>query len=428
MSTLSHETTLYSVLEVSESATTEEIQRAYFRLVRACRPLEELERYQALNHARDVLANPQRRGEYDQSRKNGARVRVLLDQAAVALDRDPQKALGLLKSAVTLAPEMIRPRLLLTQLLLRIKDYPLAERQYGWLLERLPNDEQLRCKLARCLMFQSKYAEAEEQLQRVLRVNPAHYDAQLLLARLYQTTGRIPELIETLEGAILIDDVENFADFNLLLQLLLVHIQQDDPLAMERTQRRLLAVVPTTQQSSVVEAFLRTATFFSQEEHYLWAKTLLQQAQALPLPADDPYRLKLEAALYQAELAQETLQADKDALLQGPLQDCFRVLYRDRSSEAIRESRMATAFAQMQKEYEANPRHLLQQLDYLRREYPKLTADQATFLDLLSQRAHQRQEQLQHLSTQRSVQVALAPAAMQEPPRRGFLGRLLGTR
>lgn len=431
MSTLSHETTLYDVLEVSESASTEAIQRAYFRLIRACRPLEEIEYYQALNHAREVLSSSERRGEYDQNRRNGPRVRVLLDQAAVALERDPQKALSLLKSAVTLAPEMIRPRLLLTQVLLRTKEYAIAERQYYWLLQRLPNDEQLRCKLARCLILQNKHSEAEAELHKVLEINPAYYDAQLMLARLYRTMNRIPELITTLEEAILTDDIENFADFNLLLQLLLVHIQQGDQQATDQVVHRLLAVIPESQVPAAAEAFLRTAEFFFQEECYLWAKTLLTQALLLPLAPEDPLRQKLLETIWQAELSQETLQADRDSLLIGPLQECFRVLYRDRSSEAVRESRMGAAFAQMQKEYESNPRHLLQQLEYLRREYPLLTEDQAVFLGQLSQRAHQRVEQLHQLQLRTSaptVRSMAAPEPVPEAKRPGLLSRLRGGR
>ena len=281
-------------------------------------------------------------------------------------------------------------------------------------------------------MLQNKHAEVEAELQKVLEVNPAYYDAQLLLAGLYRVMNRIPELIETLEEAILIDEEENFADFNLLLQLLLVHLQQGDTTAMGHVARRLFGVIPEPQVPAAVEAFLRTAEFFFEEECYLWARTLLTQVLSLPLAPEDPQYLRLRERIRQAELAQETLQADRDSLLIGPLQECFRVLYRDRSSESIRESRMGDIFAQMQKEYDNNPRYLLQQLDYLRREYPLLAEDQTVFLAQLAQRSHQRVKQLQELQLRASASTVSTPSAPKpspdEPRRPGLLGRLLSAR
>lgn len=429
MSSPSSEPTLYEILEVSEDATLAQIQSAYFRLVRACRINEEPEHYQKLNHAREVLIDPRRRGEYDQNRKNGSRIRVLLDQAALTIDRDPQKARALLKSAVTLAPDMIRPRLLLSQLLMRTKDYPLAERQYLWILERTPNDEPLRCKLARCLMLQGRYQECEAELQKVLTLNPVYYDAQVMLARLYRTMGRTTELIATLEATILNDDVENFGDFNSLLQLLLVYIQQENNELIEQTMLRIEAVVPLTHVPMVIETFLRTADYFAQEEYYRCAAALLEQAGFLPLDDDGPQRKALNDKIGKLNLSQEALQLDGDNLLTGPLQDCFRVLYRDKSSASIRESRMDKAFAQLQHEFEAQPRELLRQLDYLHREYPLLSKDQAAFLGLLRQRSLRRIEQLQQIaSAAKPRTMTPAPSVAEEPRRTGIFGRLLGAR
>lgn len=430
MSSLSSEPTLYDILEVPENANLVQIQSAYFRLVRDCRPKEEPERYQELNHAREVLIDPQRRGEYDQNRKNGARIRVLLDQAALTIDRDPQKARALLKSAITLAPDMFRPRLLLSQLLMRTKDYPLAERQYHWLLERSPSDEGLRCKFARCLMLQGKSVEAERELQKILTLNPVYYDAQLLLARLYRGMGRTTELIAMLEATILNDDVENFSDFNALLQLLLVYIQQENQEAIKKTLQRLRAVTPNSLNAVAVDTLLRAADHFAQEEYYKWAALVLEKAAVFPLPEEAPQTLALQEKLRQLRLSQEALQMDSDSLLSGPLQDCFRVLYRDKSSANIREARMDKAFALLQQEFEAQPRELIRQLDYLIREYPLLNEDQAVFLGALRQRSQRRIEQLQQIAnspTVRSMTPLPAPAP-EEPRRTGLLGRLLGAR
>lgn len=421
------ETTLYDILEVSESATTEQIQHAYFRLVRLCQPVKAPDYYQALNEARETLVNPQRRGEYDQNRKNGPRVRVLVDQAACALERDPQKALSLLKSAVSIAPDLPRPRQLLAQLLMRTKDFALAERQYLWLLRRTPKDENQRCKLVRCLMVQGKTEEAERELKTLLSLNEAHHDAQLLLARIYRSTGRTEELIDALEQAIFMDEVENFADFNALLQLLMVYIQNDDLSRIEETAHRLLAVIPMAKVELAADAFLRTAELFFEEDHFKWSRNLLLALQDLPLPADAPQRVRMEEHIHWSALQQEAYLLERDTLIQGALRDCFRVLYRDSSSDAIRQTRMSAAFRQLQAQYEKDPRQILQQLAYLRNEYPRISSDQEKFLGALCQRTLERQTVLK---AQQAVRAAALPAetASPEPRHQGFFERLVGTR
>lgn len=430
MSETTYETSLYDTLEVPETATQDEIQQAYFRLVRLCPPQRDPERYQALNEARNTLLDPQRRSEYDQTRKSGPRVRVLVDQAALAIDRDPQKALSLLKSAVMLAPDLPRPRLLLTQLLMRNRDYVLAERQYQWLLRRTPNDEALRCKLARCYLFQQKPAEAEAELKRVLELNEAHYDAQLLLARIYRSQGRTRELIEALEEAIFMDQEEDFSDFNALLQLLMVYIQNEDEKNATLTAHRLLDVIPADKVGIAADAFIRTAELFLNEEYYVWTRQLLLHLQELPLADEDPRRVRFGELIHKSEIQQEIVRLSKDLLCVGPIQQCFLTLYQDKSSDNIRQSRMSSALERIQRETEALPRQVLQQLAYIRREYPLISVEQDAFLGTLCQRALHCQTvaEMQPL-TRPTHMPSTSPAPVAKEPRRGGLfGRILSAR
>ncbi len=427
MSETTGEITLYSILEVPESATDSEIQRAYFRLVRLCPPQQDPENYQRLNEARETLLNPQRRGEYDQNRRNGVRVRVLVDQAALAMEKDPQKSLMLLKSAVTIAPDLPRTRALLAQLLIRMKNYDMAERQYNWLIRRTPHNESLRCKLARCLILQNKHTEAEHELRAVLRLNEAHYDAQLLLARIYRIQNRIHELIEALEQAIAADELENFADFSALLQLLMVYIQVENTEGAEETAQRLLSVIPEERYGQATDAILQTAELFFHEDYFLWTRQLLFAVRDLRLDESDPRRQKMEELAQKAELQQEALQMEKDNLLTGALQSCFKTLYRDRSSDNIRESRMNAALASLQRELELSPRQVLKQLAYLRREYLLISADQDIFLGLLCQRALDRQLLMETQVASRSSSITV-PIPKEDTRRGGLFGRFMGAR
>jgi molecular chaperone DnaJ len=73
---------LYAVLGVPETATDKEVQRAYRRLARMHHPdrnaddAEAEERFKEISAAYDVLGHPERRGEYDELRRHGARARA----------------------------------------------------------------------------------------------------------------------------------------------------------------------------------------------------------------------------------------------------------------------------------------------------------------------------------------------------------------
>jgi curved DNA-binding protein CbpA len=156
MATIDDGANYYEVLGVAEDAPAEEIKRAYFRLVREFRPDHHPELFQRFSLASRTLTDARRRNEYDQLRRAGRRVQVLVDQAAIAADKDPVKAMTLLKSAIAIAPDTARPRLLLAQVLMRMGEHEMAEKQYRWLLKEAPRDETLHLKLARCLLAQDR--------------------------------------------------------------------------------------------------------------------------------------------------------------------------------------------------------------------------------------------------------------------------------
>ena len=185
--------TPYEVLGLTEKATQEEIKRAYFSAVRRFPPSEHPEVFQRFNDANAILSDTQRRKEYDQTWRHGRQVQCLVQQALQSVEKDPWKAVRLLKNAVVLAPALPEPRTLLCDKLLELGEFASAEAELLWLTRRAPDDAVLSYKLGRSRWMQGRPAEAEAALREAILRNPFHYDAYLVLADALTALCRVEE-------------------------------------------------------------------------------------------------------------------------------------------------------------------------------------------------------------------------------------------
>jgi|GEM_PF-2136537 DnaJ-class molecular chaperone with C-terminal Zn finger domain len=384
----------YDILGVPENATVDEIKAAYFGLVRRYRPTEHPEEFQRYSAASRTLTDPRRRNEYDQMRRAGKRIQVLVDQAAAAADKDPQKAMTLLKSAIAIAPDSPRPRLLLAHVMMRIDEYAVAEKQYRWLLKELPGDETLHFKLARCLWLQDRADEAEAELVQAVKINPRYHDAHMLLSRMYEKAGKYALAVYALEKAIENDGVEDYADVDALLRLLVLYLHMGNGAEAERTSQRLLRVTPQTDARLATRAarrmFLRARDLYD-EGDFRVANEVLQVALRLN-GVEEPFASEIQNFARTVVLTGEARQVIKDDLLRPSLRLMAQVRYLEKGTEAQRRVRMGEVAENIQNEILQDARQVMRSIEYLRREYQVIATDLEPILAEISSRAQRRLE------------------------------------
>lgn len=236
--------TLYETLGVTETATPEEIKRAYFRLVRQFRPEDHPEEFNRFTNARDVLGDPRQRKEYDLMRRYGEQINALIDQAMEVMEDDPALAVKLCKQAVVIAPELPMPRRLLASALMSAREFIQAETVMRRLIALFPEDTSLRFRLSQCLWLQDKNAEAGQEARQLLQLTPGDRSVYRLLSRIYRDLNEPLRAVEVLEQAIAIDDLGHSEDQEILLELLKLHAVQHNASETARTAQRILATVP----------------------------------------------------------------------------------------------------------------------------------------------------------------------------------------
>lgn len=416
----------YDILGIPATASHEEVKQAYYRLVRRFSPRQYPSDFQRITRAYYTLGDKTRKAEYDQARANGRRVTVLVDQAALAAEKDPQKAMVLLKSAVTLAPDMPRPRALLAHVLMRIGEFEVAERQYRWLVRYAPQDEMIRLRLSRCIFRQGRLADAEAELRETLKLNPGYHDALTLLSEIYEAGHLQHAQEEALERAVLNDGKVNWADFDALTRLFLLQLERHDGEAVQQASERLRSVISTERAPEAVQKLSALAEDHRKEGKLGLATNLLKHAALIPLGEENA---ELAEALPQQQARLERIAEAKtlicDTLLGSGLKALIQTFYLEEGKDAIRQSRMQAALDRIKQETEFDPRGFIQQLEYIRKEYSKIGTDQEGTFAVLRRRADARLEQL-------ALEAAAAPKPPVEPPtpepaaRRGFFDRILG--
>ena len=380
--------TYYSILGVAETATADEIKRAYFHLVRRVRPETDPERYEEFQKAGTVLSDPRKRREYDQLRDAGRRVQILTDQAAAAAEKDPQKAYSLLKAAVALAPDSPRPRLVLAHVLTRLNDFAGAEKQYKRLLAETPMDETLHYRYARCLFVEGRYEDAEKEFAAALRLNPYYHDAHIMLARIYEKTGQFGAAIFSLERAVENDDAEDYADFDALLRLLVLHLRMENALEAERTARRIVAILPATpedpmrQRDRAVKRMIARARELAVEEQFTAVRALAALGRRLPHMTDDQMAGFAQVG-HDARLFMEAKNIQEDGRVPPEIKALADTLYLSQVGDGIREARERDAADAIRRGVARDARSFVTLIEYLRREYPFFALEQEVLLSPL---------------------------------------------
>lgn len=308
----------YSVLEVKQNATAEEIKKAYFRQVRKHPPEKEPELFMTIRAAYDTLSDPKARKNYDDMQKHGGEVQELMAEVDQFMkDGKWDQASKKLKKVVVLAPSTEAAWNLLGICFLRLQQYDRAEQTFTDLVKRSPDVALYRSNLGHVFLEQGDRAKedrdrsdwgrrAREHFRKAVELEPFNPDTYISIARTYQLQRDYENALAWCERGVTATPNAP-PDFEVLFYMCEIYLIQGQTDMIDKTAKRIMASLPAGNDDARKYAAMRFAQFaleLYKAKIYVLAEPLFKAALKF-----DPHNEDIRVL---AEYTTSTIAADKE--------------------------------------------------------------------------------------------------------------------
>ncbi len=249
---------LYQLLEVSPQASSDEIKRAYFRLVRQYSPEKYPEQFKQIRTAYDTLYDSKSRDNYDSLQQHGNQIKDFISQAQEKMNvEECHSAISLLKQVLVLAPAADDARNLLGLCYIHTQNWDFAIKVYRTLTKTNPevavywsNFGHVYKQQAEFLEDEDKdadtqlYQNARECFQQAIKLESFNSEPYLEIARTYLDQKRYAEALAWAELGIGADGKVDAHDFDALFFMCRVHLFNGELHKIEETAQMVASLLP----------------------------------------------------------------------------------------------------------------------------------------------------------------------------------------
>ncbi|MDF5726855.1 MAG: DnaJ domain-containing protein [Rhizonema sp. PD38] len=247
---------LYQLLEVSPQASSDEIKRAYFRLVRQYCPEKYPEEFKQIRTAYNTLYDSKARDNYDSLQQYGNQIKNLISQAEEKMNvEDCHSAISLLKQVLVLVPTADDARNLLGLCYIHTQNWDFAIKIYRSLTKNNPDVAVYWSNFGHVYKQQAEFLEdndvdtklyqnARECFQRAIKLESFNSEPYLEIARTYLDEKRYAEALAWAELAIGADGKVDAHDFDAMLFICRVHLFNGQLHKIEETAQIIASLLP----------------------------------------------------------------------------------------------------------------------------------------------------------------------------------------
>lgn len=240
----------YDVLGITQSASADEIKRAWARKMREHPPDKDPAGNQAINEAKQTLLDPQARKQYDKMLVHGDAIRSAVVRAESASEAGNHTGACLaLMEILALDPDCHWARDALGLAQHRSGDTQKAIVTLRGLVQRAPDVALYRHNLGVLLMDcegpgeAGRLQEATVELKLAVETQPDDADYRVALAQALRQAERYDEAEAQLEAALMTDGVLDVQDLEALFELVVTHLCSDKIEALDADAARISVAI-----------------------------------------------------------------------------------------------------------------------------------------------------------------------------------------
>jgi tetratricopeptide (TPR) repeat protein len=211
-------TDYFEILGVAPGASAEEIERAFREKVKLHPPRKDPEGFKRINEAAR-LRDPDFRRDYVEGLKTAEIGELLEEYGKYMGEQNSPAALDCVNRALAKQPKLPVLYNMKGHSLVTLKRYPEAIESYQEAYRLHPSTVYIY-NIACTYYDNSDYAAAESNLANVLRIEPGHVKALVLLSKVYNRQGKLDESVRLLEGVISRNFKTEMDYLEVLLQLM----------------------------------------------------------------------------------------------------------------------------------------------------------------------------------------------------------------
>jgi curved DNA-binding protein CbpA len=263
---------LYKALDLSPTASPEDIRRAYYQMVRKHPPEKDPERFQQIRRAYETLSDEKTRRDYDSLQEHGDEITGLYSQAVHLMEQGHwETAAARLKHVLVLSPGNQSALNSLGVCLLHAEKFQKANEVYRDLVREHPEVALYQFNLGISLFemaeatrhgkqhseaaFDELYAQARGHFVKAAELQPHNPDHYIAVARTYIEQGNYAQALQWAERATTARGTTDFHDFEALFWICLFQLRIADLPAVERTAQRIRDLMPPGDEGDDLRRF-----------------------------------------------------------------------------------------------------------------------------------------------------------------------------
>lgn len=330
---------LYSLLEVGQSASAEEIKRSYFRLVRRYPPEKEPEKFRLIRQAYETLSDPRARTQYDSILQHGGEIERLMTLAENLMSKGKwDEAIPLLKKLLILSPEEDSAMNRLGLCYLNSKQISEAIKIFKGLTSRVTDVPVYWYNLGAA--FQAKaegldqhpsksqvLKDARTAYQKAIELDPTTAQPYLEIAETFIIEKDYRQAEIWAEKAIGADGRVDMDDLNSIFLLCQICILAKESHKIQGLANRIMSFVPQDEDARkyVASRFIEIAKWMVDNDIYDVAAKLL--AAAVKFDPNNPNLVEWKKNVdYTVDVSEQWIKLKDDPNVLGPLK-ALSVLY-----------------------------------------------------------------------------------------------------